>query len=62
MPAAPKEHWKDGTYTGWGFSPHGNIEATVRIEGGRIASAIISCGVIELQPDKVVARQSRDVD
>src|ERR1022692_1017535 len=34
-PATPKEHWKDGTYTGWGFSPHGDIEAAVRIEGGR---------------------------
>ncbi|HEY6307951.1 MAG TPA: hypothetical protein VI488_15990, partial [Candidatus Angelobacter sp.] len=34
-PAAPKA-WKDGRYTGWGFSPHGNIEAAVTIEGGRI--------------------------
>ncbi len=68
-PATPKEHWKDGTYTGWGFSPHGNIEAAVRIVGGRIVSAIISqcrtrysCGVIELLPGQVVARQSPDVD
>jgi uncharacterized protein with FMN-binding domain len=68
-PAAPKEHWKDGMYTGWGFSPHGNIEAAVRIEGGRIVSAIISqcrtrysCGVIELLPGQVVTRQSPDVD
>src|SRR5579872_6898254 len=28
-PATPKEHWKDGTYTGWGFSQHGDIEAAV---------------------------------
>jgi uncharacterized protein with FMN-binding domain len=56
-------------YTGWGFSPHGNIEAAVRIEGGRIVSAIISqcrtrysCGVIELLPGQVVTRQSPDVD
>lgn len=68
-PATPKEHWKDGTYTGWGFSPHGDIEAAVRIEGGQIVSAIISqcrtrysCGVIELLPGQVVARQSPDVD
>ena len=68
-PATPKEHWKDGMYTGWGFSPHGNIEAAVRIEGGRIVSAIISqcrtrysCGVIELLPGQVVTRQSPDVD
>src|SRR5579872_6553963 len=68
-PATPKERWKDGMYSGWGFSPHGNIEAAVRIEGGRIVSAIISqcrtrysCGVIELLPGQVVARQSPDVD
>jgi uncharacterized protein with FMN-binding domain len=67
--AVPKEHWKDGTYTGWGFSRHGNIEAAVTILGGRIESAIISqcrtrysCGVIELLPGQVVQRQSPDVD
>src|SRR5215467_4782015 len=32
--------WKDGKYTGWGYSPHGNIEASVTVEGGRIANAI----------------------
>src|SRR5580658_9137671 len=26
--------WKDGTYTGWGYSRHGNIEAEVVIDGG----------------------------
>lgn len=68
-PAPPKEHWKDGIYTGWGFSPHGDIEAKVVIAGGRIESAIISqcrtrysCGVIELLPGQVVRRQSPDVD
>src|SRR5579883_1155356 len=40
--AQPKEHWRDGTYKGWGFSRHGNIEATVIIAGGRIESAVIS--------------------
>ena len=66
--AAPKV-WKDGTYTGWGFSPHGNIEATVTIEGGRIASAVISqcrtrysCAVIDTLPPEVAQRQSPDVD
>jgi hypothetical protein len=38
----PAPVWKDGTYTGWGYSRHGNIEASVVIEGGRIASAVIS--------------------
>jgi uncharacterized protein with FMN-binding domain len=69
-PAAnPKQHWKDGTYKGWGFSRHGNIEATVVIAGGRIDSAVISqcrtrypCGVIETLPAQVALRQSPDVD
>ena len=67
-PAAPKV-WKDGKYTGWGFSRHGNIEAAVTIEGGRIASAVISqcrtrysCAVIENLPPEVARRQSPDVD
>jgi uncharacterized protein with FMN-binding domain len=67
-PAAPKV-WKDGNYTGWGFSPHGNIEATVTISGGRIASAVISqcrtrysCAVIDTLPPEVAQRQSPDVD
>jgi uncharacterized protein with FMN-binding domain len=67
--AEPHEHWKDGTYKGWGFSRHGDIEATVVITRGRIEAAIISqcrtrysCGVIELLPGQVVERQSSDVD
>jgi uncharacterized protein with FMN-binding domain len=66
--AAPNV-WKDGTYSGWGFSPHGNIEATVAIEGGRIASAVISqcrtrysCAVIDTLPPEVARRQSPNVD
>jgi len=66
---APKEAWRDGTYSAWGFSPHGDIEATVRIVGGRIESAVISqcrtrysCGVIETLPPQVALRQSADVD
>jgi len=67
--ALPAPVWKDGTYTGWGYSRHGNIEASVVIEGGRIASAIISqcrtrysCSVIERLPPQVAQRQSPDVD
>jgi uncharacterized protein with FMN-binding domain len=66
-PPAPK--WKDGTYTGWGYSRHGNIEASVVIDSGRIASATISqcrtrysCSVIERLPPQVAERQSPDVD
>jgi uncharacterized protein with FMN-binding domain len=69
-PAAPSAPlWKDGTYTGWGYSRHGDIEATVVIEGGRIASAVISqcrtrysCSVIDRLPPQVAQRQSPDVD
>ncbi len=68
-PAAPKPKWKDGTYTGWGTSRHGDIEARVVIEGGRIQGATISqcltrysCDVIDMLPPQVAARQSADVD
>jgi uncharacterized protein with FMN-binding domain len=67
--AAPAPKWKDGTYTGWGYSRHGNIEASVVIESGRIASAVISqcrtrysCSVIDRLPPQVAERQSPDVD
>jgi uncharacterized protein with FMN-binding domain len=70
LPAAPaKPSWKDGTYTGWGYSRHGNIEAAVVIEGGRILSANISqcrtrysCDVIDKLIPQVAQRQSPDVD
>lgn len=68
-PAPAKNVWKDGTYYGWGTSRHGNIEAAVLIEGGRIASATISqcrtrysCNVIEKLPPQVAQRQSPEVD
>lgn len=68
-PAPAKPVWKDGTYTGWGYSRHGNIEAAVVIEGGRIASASISqcrtrysCNVIDKLIPQVAQRQSPDVD
>jgi uncharacterized protein with FMN-binding domain len=67
--APPAPMWKDGTYTGWGYSRHGDIEASVAIEGGRIASATISqcrtrysCSVIDRLPPQVAQRQSPDVD
>jgi uncharacterized protein with FMN-binding domain len=70
-PAAPatKAVWKDGTFSGWGTSRHGDIEATVVIEGGRITSATItqcltrySCQWIAHLQGQVVTRQSADVD
>ena len=66
-PPAPK--WKDGTYYGWGSSRHGDIQAAVTIESGRITSANIaqcltrySCSVIANLPPEVPQRQSPEVD
>ena len=66
-PAPPV--WKDGKYTAWGTCRHGDIQATVVIEGGRITSAEItncqtrySCDVIETLPGKVVQRQKNKFD
>jgi uncharacterized protein with FMN-binding domain len=66
-PAAPK--WKDGSFTGWGTSRHGDIQAQVVIEAGRIRAATIiecntrySCDVIDMLPPQVAVRQSADVD
>lgn len=65
----PLRKWSDGTYTGWGTSRHGDIEATVVIRNGAIASAQISqcltrysCSWIAALPGQVIARQSPDVD
>ncbi len=61
--------WRDGSYTGWGTSRHGDIEATVVIAEGRIVSAQISrcltrysCSWIAHLQQQVVVRQSADVD
>jgi uncharacterized protein with FMN-binding domain len=72
VPEAPKPEkpqYKDGTYLGWGTSRHGDIQAQVVIEGGRIASATIaqcltrySCSVIEKLPPQVGERQSPETD
>ena len=66
-PPAPK--WKDGTYTGWGTSRHGDIQAQVIIEDGRIKAATsaqcytrYSCDVIDKIIPQVAARQSPETD
>jgi uncharacterized protein with FMN-binding domain len=68
-PPAPASQYKDGTYSGWGSSRHGDIEATVVIADGRIVSAAISrcltrysCSWISRLPPQVVSRQSPEVD
>ncbi|HEX3836337.1 MAG TPA: FMN-binding protein [Steroidobacteraceae bacterium] len=61
--------WRDGTYTGLGDSPHGDIEARVVIKDGRIVEAGIvtcdtryPCDVINPLIHQPVERQSPDVD
>lgn len=68
-PLMPKEKYRDGTYTGWGSSRHGDIQATVTIEGGRITAASISqcrtrysCSWVAHLPPQIVARQSPECD
>jgi len=65
----PKEKYKDGTYLGWGTSRHGDIQASVTVQDGRITAAAIaqcwtrySCSWVAHLPPQVVARQSPDVD
>jgi uncharacterized protein with FMN-binding domain len=69
QPAAVATEYKDGTYLGWGYCRHGDIQASVVVENGRIASTTIarcltrySCSWIELLPSQVVTRQSPEVD
>ncbi|MES2179929.1 MAG: FMN-binding protein [Gemmatimonadota bacterium] len=66
---APRPQLADGTFTGYGTSRHGDIEATVEIKNGRITAASISqcltrysCSWISALPGQVVARQSAEVD
>lgn len=61
--------WRDGTYTGLGDSPHGDIEARVVIRDGRIVEAGIAtcdtrypCSVIDPLIHQPVERQSPNVD
>ena len=68
-PPPPPSPYKDGSYTGWGTSRHGDIEATVVIENGKIASARISqcltrysCSVIARLIPQVAERQGPDID
>jgi uncharacterized protein with FMN-binding domain len=67
--AEPQPLYRDGTYYGWGYSRHGNIQASVVIQDGRIVAANIaqcltrySCSWISHLPGQVVTRQSADVD
>jgi uncharacterized protein with FMN-binding domain len=41
-PVAAQSRYKDGTFSGWGSCRHGDIEASVMIQDGKIASVVIS--------------------
>src|SRR3984893_3059839 len=63
--AAPQGRYKDGTYLGWGTSRHGDIQASVVIQAGKIVSAEIaqcltrySCSWVAALPGQVSSRQS----
>jgi uncharacterized protein with FMN-binding domain len=76
--STPQTRYKDGVYLGWGSCPHGDIEASVVIQNGKIVSTAISqcltrysCGWIAPKipggglpdlPSQVVERQSPKVD
>jgi fumarate reductase flavoprotein subunit len=68
-PTIARALYKDGTYTGWGYCRHGDLQAAVTIEAGRIISAKVvqcltrySCNWIEPLYPQVVQRQSAAVD
>lgn len=69
VPVGVARDLKDGIYTGWGTSRHGDIESRVEIRNGRIISASIaqcltmySVYWIAALPPQVVKRQSPEVD
>jgi uncharacterized protein with FMN-binding domain len=69
VPSQPKASFRDGSYSGWGSCRHGDIQASVTIQGGKIASVAItqcltrySCSWISDLPNQVVTRQSPEVD
>jgi uncharacterized protein with FMN-binding domain len=66
-PAATR--WKDGEYTGYGTSRHGDVEVYLETTDGKITYIKISqcltqysCSWIEDLPKQVLARQSTKVD
>lgn len=66
---AAQVQYKDGTYLGWGNCRHGDIQASVVIQGGKIVTTSIaqcltrySCSWISNLPGQVVSRQSPNVD
>jgi hypothetical protein len=68
-PPVARGEYKDGSYTGWGYCRHGDIQASVVVAAGRIVSAKVvqcltrySCNWIEPLYPQVVERQNAEVD
>lgn len=68
-PMSPPGPWKDGVWKGWGTCRHGDIQAAVKIENGKITQAGVSdcetrysCDIIDKLPPQVLHKQSADVD
>jgi len=66
---AAKGAYKDGTFYGWGTSRHGDIQAAVVIESGRIAVARVercltrySCSWITPIPPRILTKQATTYD
>jgi uncharacterized protein with FMN-binding domain len=64
-----KSSYKDGTYYGWGTSRHGDIQAAVVIEEGRITVARVercltrySCSWITPIPPRILSKQATTYD
>jgi uncharacterized protein with FMN-binding domain len=60
---------KDGTYSGVGTSRRGNVQVSLSVQGGRIASVNITGATTEYPtrdiaglPAQVVSRQSPQID
>jgi|SRR5579864_7636471 len=73
VPAAPTSAavaaFKDGTYTGVGTSRRGDVQVSLAVQGGRIASVSITAATTQYPtrfiaglPAQVVSRQSAQVD
>jgi uncharacterized protein with FMN-binding domain len=68
-PAPRKGEYVDGTYLGWGSCRHGDIQASVLVEGGRVTTTTIAqcltrytCDWITPLLPQVAARQRAEVD
>ena len=68
-PATQATKYRDGTYLGWGTSPHGDIQAAVIVEGGRITTAKVaqcltrySCAWIAPIPPVIIEQQGTTYD